>query len=115
VKGSVDKAVPFAHSLTADVKLLDVFFLKGFIRMFSVGYLIQCCLKVPSAFRQAFTKPSRLLWLLYNKENFQLGAFLGSFVSIYKVLHLQLRSSACFSYETTFRGLFPSPFSVTFL
>ncbi|XP_037402857.1 transmembrane protein 135 isoform X1 [Pygocentrus nattereri] len=57
---------------------------KGFIRMFSVGYLIQCCLKVPSAFRQVFTKPSRLLWLLYNKENFQLGAFLGSFVSIYK-------------------------------
>ncbi|KAJ8276680.1 hypothetical protein COCON_G00084320 [Conger conger] len=57
---------------------------KGFIRMFSVGYLIQCCLKVPSTFRQAFTKPSRLLSLLYNKENFQLGAFLGSFVSIYK-------------------------------
>ncbi|KAJ8412614.1 hypothetical protein AAFF_G00129500 [Aldrovandia affinis] len=57
---------------------------KGFIRMFSVGYLIQCCLKVPSTFRQIFTKPSRLLSLLYNKENFQLGAFLGSFVSIYK-------------------------------
>uniref|UniRef100_A0A8B9HRS6 Transmembrane protein 135 n=1 Tax=Astyanax mexicanus TaxID=7994 RepID=A0A8B9HRS6_ASTMX len=57
---------------------------KGFIRMFSVGYLIQCCLKVPSTFRQVFTKPSRLLSLLYNKENFQLGAFLGSFVSIYK-------------------------------
>ncbi|XP_035290873.1 transmembrane protein 135-like isoform X2 [Anguilla rostrata] len=57
---------------------------KGFIRMFSVGYLIQCCLKVPSTFRQAFTKPSRLLSLLYHKENFQLGAFLGSFVSIYK-------------------------------
>lgn len=59
--------------------------LKGFIRMFSVGYLIQCCLKVPSTFRHVFTKPSRLLSLLYNKENFQLGAFLGSFVSIYKV------------------------------
>ncbi|XP_062393296.1 transmembrane protein 135 [Sardina pilchardus] len=58
--------------------------IKGFIRMFSVGYLIQCFLKVPSAFRQAFTKPSRLVSLLYNKENFQLGAFLGSFVSIYK-------------------------------
>ncbi|XP_035241099.1 transmembrane protein 135-like isoform X2 [Anguilla anguilla] len=57
---------------------------KGFIRMFSVGYLIQCCLKIPSAFRHLFTKPSRLLSLLYNKENFQLGAFLGSFVSIYK-------------------------------
>uniref|UniRef100_A0A8C2JAW3 Transmembrane protein 135 n=1 Tax=Cyprinus carpio TaxID=7962 RepID=A0A8C2JAW3_CYPCA len=64
---------------------------KGFIRMFSVGYLIQCCLKVPSAFRQAFTKPSRLLWLLYNKENFQLGAFLGSFVSIYKGTSCLLR------------------------
>lgn len=58
---------------------------QGFVRMFSVGYLIQCCLKVPSAFRQMFSKPSRLLSLLYNKENFQLGAFLGSFVSIYKV------------------------------
>ncbi|RXN06852.1 transmembrane protein 135 [Labeo rohita] len=64
---------------------------KGFIRMFSVGYLIQCCLKVPSAFRQAFTKPSRLLWLFYNKENFQLGAFLGSFVSIYKGTSCLLR------------------------
>jgi len=53
--------------------------------MFSVGYLIQCCLKVPSAFRYMFTKPSRLPSLFYNKDNFQLGAFLGSFVSIYKV------------------------------
>lgn len=63
--------------------------LQGFVRMFSVGYLIQCCLKVPSAFRQMFSKPSRIPSLFYNKENFQLGAFLGSFVSIYKVdLHL---------------------------
>ncbi|KAE8627771.1 hypothetical protein XENTR_v10007151 [Xenopus tropicalis] len=57
---------------------------KGFIRMFSIGYLIQCCLRIPSTFRHLFTKPSRLLSLFYNKENFQLGAFLGSFVSIYK-------------------------------
>ncbi|XP_062869890.1 transmembrane protein 135 [Trichomycterus rosablanca] len=64
---------------------------KGFIRMFSVGYLIQCCLKVPSTFRHVFTKPSRLLSLLYNKENFQLGAFLGSFVSIYKGTSCLLR------------------------
>lgn len=62
---------------------------QGFVRMFSVGYLIQCCLKVPSTFRQMFSKPSRLPSLFYNKENFQLGAFLGSFVSIYKV-HLIL-------------------------
>ncbi|XP_018408757.1 PREDICTED: transmembrane protein 135 isoform X2 [Nanorana parkeri] len=58
--------------------------IKGFVRMFSVGYLIQCCLRIPSAFRILFTKPSRLFSLFYNKENFQLGAFLGSFVSIYK-------------------------------
>lgn len=60
-------------------------FVQGFVRMFSIGYLIQCCLKVPSAFRHMLTKPSRLPSLFYNKENFQLGAFLGSFVSIYKV------------------------------
>lgn len=64
---------------------------KGFIRMFSVGYLIQCCLKVPSAFRQMFSKPSCLPSLFYNKENFQLGAFLGSFVSIYKGTSCLLR------------------------
>uniref|UniRef100_A0A8C5CF37 Transmembrane protein 135 n=1 Tax=Gadus morhua TaxID=8049 RepID=A0A8C5CF37_GADMO len=64
---------------------------QGFVRMFSVGYLIQCCLKVPSAFRQMFSKPSRLLSLLYNKDNFQLGAFLGSFVSIYKGTSCLLR------------------------
>lgn len=59
--------------------------------MFSVGYLIQCCLKVPSAFRQVFSKPSRLPSLFYNKENFQLGAFLGSFVSLYKGTSCLLR------------------------
>ncbi|KAK2828660.1 hypothetical protein Q5P01_019694 [Channa striata] len=64
---------------------------KGFVRMFSVGYLIQCCLKVPSAFRYMFSKPSRLPSLFYNKENFQLGAFLGSFVSIYKGTSCLLR------------------------
>ncbi|NWI26659.1 TM135 protein, partial [Sula dactylatra] len=58
--------------------------IKGFIRMFSIGYLIQCCLRIPSTFRHLFTEPSRLLSLFYNKENFRLGAFLGSFVSIYK-------------------------------
>eukprot|EP00064_Thunnus_orientalis_P010734 superscaffoldBa00001484_g10761 len=63
----------------------------GFVRMFSVGYLIQCCLKVPSAFRQMFSKPSRLPSVFYNKENFQLGAFLGSFVSIYKGTSCLLR------------------------
>ncbi|XP_069002472.1 transmembrane protein 135 [Embiotoca jacksoni] len=64
---------------------------KGFVRMFSVGYLIQCCLRVPSAFRQMFSKPSRLPSLFYSKENFQLGAFLGSFVSIYKGTSCLLR------------------------
>ncbi|KAK7926167.1 hypothetical protein WMY93_008477 [Mugilogobius chulae] len=64
---------------------------KGFVRMFSIGYLIQCCLKVPSAFRQMFSKPSCLPSLFYNKENFQLGAFLGSFVSIYKGTSCLLR------------------------
>lgn len=64
---------------------MKLFSSQGFIRMFSIGYLIQCCLKVPSAFRQMFSKPSCLPSVFYNKENFQLGAFLGSFVSIYKV------------------------------
>ncbi|CAJ1063927.1 transmembrane protein 135 [Xyrichtys novacula] len=64
---------------------------KSFVRMFSVGYLIQCCIKVPAAFRQMFSKPSRLPSLFYNKENFQLGAFLGSFVSIYKGTSCLLR------------------------
>ncbi|KAG8008611.1 hypothetical protein GBF38_019849 [Nibea albiflora] len=77
-----------AHERTAAIETQDS---QGFVRMFSVGYLIQCCLKVPSAFRQMFSKPSRLPSLFYNKENFQLGAFLGSFVSIYKGTSCLLR------------------------
>lgn len=69
--------------------------MQGFVRMFSIGYLIQCCLKVPSAFRQMFSKPSRLPSLFYNKENFQLGAFLGSFVSIYKVYFIFVLFLVC--------------------
>ncbi|KAF6717195.1 Transmembrane protein 135 [Oryzias melastigma] len=68
-----------------------LFSLQGFVRMFSIGYLIQCCIKVPSAFRQIFSKPSRLPSIFYNKDNFQLGAFLGSFVSIYKGASCLLR------------------------
>lgn len=79
------KNITIICHLEAKTNKITFLCLKGFIRMFSVGYLIQCCLKVPSTFRHVFTKPSRLLSLLYNKENFQLGAFLGSFVSIYKV------------------------------
>nr|XP_033804383.1 transmembrane protein 135 isoform X2 [Geotrypetes seraphini] len=72
--------------------------IKGFIRMFSVGYLIQCCLRIPSTFRHLFTKPSRLLSLFYNKENFQLGAFLGSFVSIYKTMYFKGIEAGKFPY-----------------
>lgn len=108
--------MPFAHYLgtvfsKAAFEVLQSFgcfvFLKGFIRMFSVGYLIQCCLKVPSTFRHVFTKPSRLLSLLYNKENFQLGAFLGSFVSIYKVLHLHYETLVFFTFTVKCSKAFP--------
>lgn len=75
---------------------------QGFVRMFSVGYLIQCCLKVPSTFRQMFSKPSRLPSLFYNKENFQLGAFLGSFVSIYKVHFILSSLFVCFLFSAIF-------------
>ncbi|KAI4813817.1 hypothetical protein KUCAC02_003041 [Chaenocephalus aceratus] len=63
---------------------------KGFVRMFSVGYLIQCVLRCLQR-SDTVTKPSRLPSLFYNKENFQLGAFLGSFVSIYKGTSCLLR------------------------
>lgn len=83
------------------------FIVQGFVRMFSVGYLIQCCLKVPSAFRHMFTKPSRLPSLFYNKENFQLGAFLGSFVSIYKVHFILNRFSFFYDICYFFSSLLP--------
>uniref|UniRef100_S4RQV3 Transmembrane protein 135 n=1 Tax=Petromyzon marinus TaxID=7757 RepID=S4RQV3_PETMA len=64
---------------------------KAFVRMFSVGYLIQCCLRVPAAIRHLFTRPSRVLPTLVHRENFRLGAFLGSFVSLYKGTSCLLR------------------------
>ncbi|GAB5577327.1 transmembrane protein 135 isoform X1 [Prionailurus iriomotensis] len=79
---SMDQGIDVANTMKIIASLIAL--KRGFIRMFSVGYLIQCCLRIPSAFRHLFTQPSRLFSLFYNKENFQLGAFLGSFVSIYK-------------------------------
>ncbi|CAN0228726.1 unnamed protein product [Lampetra planeri] len=64
---------------------------KAFVRMFSVGYLIQCCLRVPAAIRHLFTRPSRVLPTLVHRENLRLGAFLGSFVSLYKGTSCLLR------------------------
>lgn len=81
----VSKMSPSADAFPFSDFVVSYHFLQGFVRMFSIGYLIQCCLRIPSTFRHLSTEPSRLLSLFYNKENFQLGAFLGSFVSIYKV------------------------------
>ncbi|KAJ7409348.1 transmembrane protein 135 [Willisornis vidua] len=87
-----DNCISYCIKVSAEkVRLTNSGEDRGFIRMFSIGYLIQCCLRIPSTFRHLFTQPSRLFSLFYNKENFQLGAFLGSFVSIYKcVLYYEL-------------------------
>uniref|UniRef100_UPI00358ED4FE transmembrane protein 135 isoform X3 n=1 Tax=Myxine glutinosa TaxID=7769 RepID=UPI00358ED4FE len=64
--------------------------LKVFVRMFGVGYIIQCGLRIPSAMRH-FARPSRLASTLVHPENLRLGAFLGSFAFLYKATSCILR------------------------
>ena len=58
---------------------------QGFGKMFGAGYCIQAAVKCIGALSSVFRKPGNLLNALKHKDNFRLGAFLGSFSAIFRV------------------------------
>lgn len=65
--------------------------LQGAVRLFALGYGLQVCLHVLMQTRRAIRKPSLLPKLLIHRKAFQLGAFLGGFSAVFKMMSCLLR------------------------
>ena len=55
------------------------------IKMFGAGYVIQALIKLVSLVGRVLKQPKAVIHALFNRNNTQLGAFLGLFVGTYKV------------------------------
>jgi hypothetical protein len=64
---------------------------QGALKLFTVGYSLQVCLLVLMQMRRSIRKPSLFPRLLIHKKAFRLGAFLGGFSGIYKLMSCLLR------------------------
>ena len=62
--------------------------------MFGIGFGVQAVLKLLRALSKLLSQPSALLQALKHSDNFKLGAFLGSYVAIFKVSEKCLFASA---------------------
>ncbi|XP_052090112.1 transmembrane protein 135-like isoform X2 [Mytilus californianus] len=65
--------------------------LKGLLRNFCIGYGIQGVVKVLGSLTKIVRRPSALLQAIKHKDNFNLGAFLGCFVAIFRAVNCLLR------------------------
>ncbi|XP_045196902.2 transmembrane protein 135-like isoform X2 [Mercenaria mercenaria] len=65
--------------------------LEGSLRMFGIGYAVQGAIKVVSSLSRVFKQPKSVIKALVHKNNLQLGAFLASFVGIYRAVNCLLR------------------------
>ncbi|XP_060597965.1 transmembrane protein 135-like isoform X2 [Ruditapes philippinarum] len=65
--------------------------LEGSVKMFGIGYALQGAVKLVSSISRVFKQPKSVIKSLVHINNFQLGAFLASFVGIYRVLNCLLR------------------------
>ncbi|XP_078700090.1 transmembrane protein 135-like isoform X1 [Branchiostoma floridae x Branchiostoma belcheri] len=79
------------HALCMHKHSCAMYCLKGFGRMFGIGYAAQAALRVLSSLQTIIKSPSRLLSCIFNKNNINLGAFLGGFVGIFKFVSCFLR------------------------
>ncbi|XP_046583292.1 transmembrane protein 135-like [Haliotis rubra] len=68
-----------------------LYVLKGCYRLFGMGYAIQAGVKLLSALTRLHKQPRLLFDALFNKDNFRLGAFLGSFSALFRLVNCVLR------------------------
>ncbi|XP_046374301.2 transmembrane protein 135-like isoform X1 [Haliotis rufescens] len=68
-----------------------LYVLKGCYRLFGMGYLIQAGVKLLSSLTRLHKQPRLLFDALFNKDNFRLGAFLGSFSGLFRLVNCVLR------------------------
>ncbi|XP_011435666.2 transmembrane protein 135 isoform X2 [Magallana gigas] len=64
---------------------------KSFIKMFGLGYLVQGGVKLLGALPRIYRNPSAVWHAIKHQDNFKLGAFLGCFSAIFKIVNCLLR------------------------
>lgn len=64
---------------------------KSFIKMFGLGYLVQGGVKLLGALPRIYRNPSAIWHAIKHQDNFKLGAFLGCFSAIFKIVNCLLR------------------------
>ncbi|XP_067675924.1 transmembrane protein 135-like [Haliotis asinina] len=68
-----------------------LYVLKGCYRLFGMGYAIQAGVKLLSALTRLHKQPRLLFDALFSKDNVRLGAFLGSFSALFRLVNCVLR------------------------
>ena len=58
------------------------------MKMFGAGYLIQAAIKLVSSMGNVMKQPKSVIQALFNWNNTKLGAFLASFVGLYRVSYI---------------------------
>nr|XP_022295310.1 transmembrane protein 135-like isoform X1 [Crassostrea virginica] len=64
---------------------------KSFVKMFGLGFLVQGGVKILGALPRIHKTPGSLWHALRHQDNFRLGAFLGCFSAIFKIVNCLLR------------------------
>ncbi|XP_055890095.1 transmembrane protein 135-like isoform X4 [Biomphalaria glabrata] len=67
------------------------YILKGGLRMFSLGFLMQAALSTFSSFTAIVKKPTAIFRTVFNKVNTKLALFLGSYCAIFRAVSCLLR------------------------
>ncbi|XP_021928347.1 transmembrane protein 135-like isoform X2 [Zootermopsis nevadensis] len=65
--------------------------LEGAVKLFALGYSLQVCLRILMQMKRLIRKPSLFPKLLIHRNAFKLGAFLGGFSGIFKLMSCLLR------------------------
>ncbi|XP_069126642.1 transmembrane protein 135-like isoform X2 [Argopecten irradians] len=79
------------HNLCKHHHSCAYYVLKGFTKMFGLGFLIQGGIKVVSVLPRLIKHPNALMQAVKHRDNFRLAAFLGCFNAVFRAVNCCLR------------------------
>lgn len=88
---SFNKANRYSHPKCHHRYNCLIYTLLGFLQRFVAGFGLQAGIKLLGSIGTLFKKPSVLIKILKDKDNFQLGMFLGCFTMVFRAVSCLLR------------------------
>ncbi|XP_013419785.1 transmembrane protein 135 isoform X2 [Lingula anatina] len=79
------------HHLCKHLHGCHSYCIEGFLRSFTMGYIVQAAVGCFTALPKLTKQPSSLLQALKHRNNFSLGAFLGLFTAVFRMVNCVLR------------------------